>query len=103
MADIVLSQLANPVLLIPFQFVTDRATMLDMHTFQAGSKPLNSQTENEQVTKFTPNILPCRIHHDGPIESPDRFWITQTDEQGKRRRAIELASQCNKFGTLKAD
>ncbi|EPS31966.1 hypothetical protein PDE_06925 [Penicillium oxalicum 114-2] len=55
--------------------------MLDMHTFQAGSKPLNSQTENEQVTKFTPNILPCRIHHDGPIESPDRFWITQTDEQ----------------------
>ena len=53
-----------------------------MYAFQAGSKPISSVTGEEQSTKFTPNILPCRIHHDGPIESTDRFWIPQTDEKG---------------------
>lgn len=23
---------------------------------------------------FIPNILPCRIHHDGLVESVDRYW-----------------------------
>ncbi|KAJ5432359.1 uncharacterized protein N7458_011515 [Penicillium daleae] len=56
--------------------------MPEMYAFQAGSKPISSIASAEETTKFTPNILPCRIHHDGPIESTDRFWIPQTDEKG---------------------
>ncbi|KAL6233663.1 hypothetical protein BDW75DRAFT_184121 [Aspergillus navahoensis] len=29
----------------------------------------------------TPNILPCRIHHDGPVESLSRYWTPTTDEK----------------------
>lgn len=59
-----------------------RAIMPEMYTFQAGSKPISSLASDESTAKFTPNILPCRIHHDGPIESTNRFWIPQTDEKG---------------------
>ncbi|KAL4980843.1 ribonuclease H2 non-catalytic subunit-domain-containing protein [Aspergillus desertorum] len=27
----------------------------------------------------TPNILPCRIHHDGPVQSVNRYWTPTTD------------------------
>ena len=56
--------------------------MPEMYVFQGCSKPISSVTIDEHTEKFTPNILPCRIHHDGPIESTDRFWIPQTDEKG---------------------
>ncbi|KAL3476249.1 ribonuclease H2 non-catalytic subunit-domain-containing protein, partial [Aspergillus californicus] len=31
----------------------------------------------------TPNILPCRIHHDGPVSSLDRYWTPTPDEKDK--------------------
>ncbi|KAL4896238.1 ribonuclease H2 subunit C [Aspergillus ambiguus] len=31
--------------------------------------------------KCTPNILPCRVHHDGPIKSVERFWTPFPDEK----------------------
>ncbi|KAJ6113828.1 Ribonuclease H2 subunit C [Penicillium sp. IBT 18751x] len=55
--------------------------MPDMYTFQS-PKPA-SQSENEHVPQLTPNILPCRIHHDGPIDSTDRFWTPSTDAKDK--------------------
>ncbi|CAL5865842.1 uncharacterized protein PFLUO_LOCUS48 [Penicillium psychrofluorescens] len=33
-------------------------------------------------TRYTPHVLPCRIHHDGPIESTERFWAPRPDEDG---------------------
>ncbi|GLI77932.1 hypothetical protein PoHVEF18_006229 [Penicillium ochrochloron] len=61
--------------------------MSEMYTFQAGSKPISSPVSDEVTTKFTPNILPCRIHHDGPIESTSRFWIPQSDEKDNKQTA----------------
>lgn len=56
--------------------------MPDMYAFQSGSKP-QAQNETEQnVPQLTPNILPCQIHHDGPIESTDRFWTPVADAEG---------------------
>lgn len=26
----------------------------------------------------TPNILPCRIHHDGPVDASPRYWAPET-------------------------
>lgn len=31
----------------------------------------------------TPNILPCRIHHDGPVEVSERYWNPVKDDNGK--------------------
>lgn len=54
-------------------------TMPDMYAFQA-SKPTTESKTDSSTPKLTPNILPCRIHHDGPIESPARFWTPVTTD-----------------------
>ena len=52
-----------------------------MFAIQPSHKP-SSASENEPSTKrCTPNILPCRIHHDGPIQLSDRYWAPSSDEQ----------------------
>jgi ribonuclease H2 subunit C len=51
-----------------------------MYTFQ--SPKTAAQSENKCTPRFTPNILPCRIHHDGPVDSTDRFWTPSTDAKG---------------------
>ena len=51
-----------------------------MFAIQSPRKP-SSSPENEPSAKgCTPNILPCRVHHDGPIESFDRYWNPSSDE-----------------------
>ncbi|KAL4786777.1 ribonuclease H2 non-catalytic subunit-domain-containing protein [Aspergillus varians] len=37
----------------------------------------------ESVGSCTPNILPCRIHHDGPVKSLNRYWSPTVDEKDK--------------------
>jgi ribonuclease H2 subunit C len=32
--------------------------------------------------KTTPNLLPTRIHHNGPINSAARYWTPSTDDKG---------------------
>ncbi|KAJ5083215.1 hypothetical protein N7456_012642 [Penicillium angulare] len=54
--------------------------MSDIYTFRTTSQP-NKDQENTPLPQLTPNILPCQIHHDGPIESTDRFWTPVTDEK----------------------
>ena len=31
----------------------------------------------------TPNILPCRIHHDGPVDNVGYFWKPEVGEKGQ--------------------
>jgi ribonuclease H2 subunit C len=38
------------------------------------------QPSNPQKT--TPNLLPTRIHHNGPINSVSRYWTPSTDGKG---------------------
>ena len=58
--------------------------MPDMYAIQPSSKA--TQSEKDDLTlQCTPNIIPCRIHHDGPIDSLDRYWTPVKEEKGTRR------------------
>ncbi|KAL3435643.1 ribonuclease H2 non-catalytic subunit-domain-containing protein [Aspergillus tetrazonus] len=39
--------------------------------------------DTESGHECTPNILPCRIHYDGSVESLNRYWTPSTDEKDK--------------------
>lgn len=28
----------------------------------------------------TPNVLPCRIDHNGPVDASERYWQPKTDD-----------------------
>ena len=32
----------------------------------------------KQTGSCTPNIFPCRIHHDGPVNASERYWAPTT-------------------------
>jgi ribonuclease H2 subunit C len=34
--------------------------------------------------KCTPNLLPARINHNGPIHDAQRYWKPETDDKGKQ-------------------
>ncbi|KAF2020072.1 hypothetical protein BU24DRAFT_459687 [Aaosphaeria arxii CBS 175.79] len=41
-----------------------------------------STTGASTAKKCTPNLLPARISHAGPVPNADKYWKTQTDETG---------------------
>ncbi|RAL12154.1 ribonuclease H2 subunit C [Aspergillus homomorphus CBS 101889] len=52
--------------------------------FAIQTTPTSSATENQSsMDCFTPNILPCKVHYDGPFKKLDRFWTPRPDEQDK--------------------
>ncbi|BCR94127.1 ribonuclease H2 subunit C [Aspergillus luchuensis] len=44
-------------------------------------QPAQNSSNETSTDKFTPNILPCRIHHDGPVDTLGRYWKPTTDEK----------------------
>ncbi|CEL04435.1 hypothetical protein ASPCAL05565 [Aspergillus calidoustus] len=50
-----------------------------MFALQQPQQP--SESNLESFKSYTPNILPCRIHHDGPVNSLDRYWSPVPDEK----------------------
>ncbi|KAL2814065.1 ribonuclease H2 subunit C [Aspergillus cavernicola] len=46
-------------------------------------QPPQQTAEPKSSKNCTPNILPCRIHHDGPVNSLDRYWTPVSDEKDK--------------------
>ncbi|KAJ5476178.1 Ribonuclease H2subunit C [Penicillium sp. IBT 31633x] len=53
--------------------------MPDMYTIQPCSKANSQSAKSDSAPKCTPNIIPCRIHHDGPVDSLERYWTPVTD------------------------
>ncbi|KAK2806178.1 hypothetical protein FQN50_005901 [Emmonsiellopsis sp. PD_5] len=51
--------------------------------FALQSSKCRSEGEAGKSPKVTPNILPCRIHHDGPVEVSTRYWDPVVDEKDK--------------------
>jgi ribonuclease H2 subunit C len=43
---------------------------------------LSIQTTKSQ--KCTPNLLPARINHNGPINDVNRYWTPSTDDKGTK-------------------
>ncbi|CAD6573079.1 MAG: hypothetical protein ASARMPREDX12_005805 [Alectoria sarmentosa] len=42
-----------------------------------------SNFEDCAQKQCTPNILPCRIHHNGPVDASSRYWAPETAKDGK--------------------
>ncbi|KAJ4390665.1 hypothetical protein N0V93_004263 [Gnomoniopsis smithogilvyi] len=45
---------------------------------------LSVRQSNGTAAKCTPNLLPCRIHHDGPVGATGSYWTPSTASDGKR-------------------
>ncbi|KAL8769951.1 MAG: hypothetical protein Q9209_004198 [Squamulea sp. 1 TL-2023] len=43
---------------------------------------IQRQKPKETPRECTPNLLPCRIHHDGPVNATRRYWDPQHDKDG---------------------
>ena len=40
---------------------------------------LAMETGKSPKVKCTPNILPCTVQHDGPVNASEHLWSSQTD------------------------
>ena len=41
-------------------------------------------SEVKPTPQCTPNILPCRIHHDGPVNASKRHWNPEVEDDNTR-------------------
>lgn len=44
----------------------------------------SSNPPSSQPPKFTANILPCRISHNGAVNASKRYWNVERDENGRK-------------------
>ncbi|MCJ1395390.1 hypothetical protein MMC18_008274 [Xylographa bjoerkii] len=48
-------------------------------------QPLVSKSSSPpSIPKLTPNILPCRINHSGPVNASKRYWNVEEDEKSRK-------------------
>lgn len=52
------------------------------------------QHKGSACDKATPNVLPCRIQHDGPISEADSYW-RPSQEPGISTPTMEIDSVAN--------
>ncbi|KAL8844781.1 MAG: hypothetical protein Q9205_001483 [Flavoplaca limonia] len=43
---------------------------------------IQRRNDNEAPQECTPNLLPCRINHDGPVNASRRYWAPEHDKDG---------------------
>jgi len=41
---------------------------------------LQRSTADDTARKCAPNLLPCRIHRDGPVDASPRYWSPEIGE-----------------------
>ncbi|KAF5661828.1 ribonuclease H2 subunit C [Fusarium heterosporum] len=68
------------------------------------SQPILSLKPDENKSKAVANILPCRIHHDGPIDSASTYWTPTVADDGTKLayfrgrklqgKVVKLPEQC---------
>ncbi|KAF4337678.1 ribonuclease H2 subunit C [Fusarium beomiforme] len=68
------------------------------------SQPILSLTPDGNKTKAVANLLPCRIHHDGPIDPASTYWTPIVTEDGTKLaffrgrklqgKVVKLPEQC---------
>ncbi|MCJ1287725.1 hypothetical protein MMC26_007077 [Xylographa opegraphella] len=46
--------------------------------------PISKSSSAPSIPKLTPNILPCRINHSGPVNASKRYWNVEDDEKGRK-------------------
>ncbi|KAI9694149.1 MAG: hypothetical protein M1822_003420 [Bathelium mastoideum] len=58
------------------------------------------KTAPDGASKCTPNLLPCRINHNGQINAKKRYWNPETDSDGKPKvyfRGRAILTKTNKL------
>ncbi|KAI8667866.1 hypothetical protein NCS55_00809900 [Fusarium keratoplasticum] len=68
------------------------------------SQPILSIKSDDNKAKAVANLLPCRIHHDGPIPDVSTYWSPTTAEDGTKLayfrgrklhgKTVKLPEQC---------
>lgn len=53
------------------------------------SQPILSIKSDDNNAKAVANLLPCRVHHDGPVPSASTYW-TPTNAEGVYLPLAEL-------------
>ncbi|GAB7343200.1 hypothetical protein MBLNU457_1267t1 [Dothideomycetes sp. NU457] len=43
-----------------------------------------SITSSKDSPKVTPNILPCKVSYNGPVNASERYWAIKNDESGQK-------------------
>lgn len=52
-----------------------------LHAYNKMEQPMLSLEQRKDSTvRVTPNILPCRVYHDGPVGSAASYWAPSTTE-----------------------
>ncbi|MCJ1477692.1 hypothetical protein MMC13_006365 [Lambiella insularis] len=47
--------------------------------------PISSSPKSQtSLPKFTPNVLPCRINHTGPVNASRRYWNIEQDDKDRK-------------------
>ncbi|KAK7712184.1 hypothetical protein SLS57_007860 [Botryosphaeria dothidea] len=49
---------------------------------------LSIQRSSSHSGKCTPNLLPCRIEHNGPVNAADRYWRPEEEDAHFRGRKL---------------
>ncbi|KAF2428354.1 ribonuclease H1 small subunit [Tothia fuscella] len=42
------------------------------------------EKSSKEAVKCIPNLLPCKLHHDGPVNGSERYWKSETEEDDTR-------------------
>ncbi|KIL86856.1 hypothetical protein FAVG1_10112 [Fusarium avenaceum] len=68
------------------------------------SQPILSLKPDENKSKVVANVLPCRIHHDGPIDPASTYWTPTVADDGTKLayfrgrklqgKVVKLPEQC---------
>ncbi|KAJ3544793.1 hypothetical protein NM208_g2868 [Fusarium decemcellulare] len=68
------------------------------------SQPILSIKSDDKTVKVVANLLPCRIHHDGPIDPVSTYWAPTSADDGTKLayfrgrklqgRTVKLPEQC---------
>ncbi|KAB2569303.1 Ribonuclease H2 subunit C [Lasiodiplodia theobromae] len=45
---------------------------------------LSVQRSSQHSGRCTPNLLPCRIEHNGPVNAAERYWRPEEEDDGKQ-------------------
>ena len=40
---------------------------------------LSIESKTHRSRTCAPNVLPCRVHHNGPVNATERYWSPRTD------------------------
>ncbi|KAM5386743.1 hypothetical protein ACJZ2D_000036 [Fusarium nematophilum] len=68
------------------------------------SQPILSIKSDETKAKAVANLLPCRIHHNGPVDPVSTYWAPNTSDDGTKvayfrgrklyGKTVKLPDQC---------